>query len=66
MEISWLQLLDQRRSDCEGHEDGEQPRLHVDIAVPQVPEGKGIEEAGEYVKHEFPLKISVDVTELRR
>lgn len=41
--------MDEWRTDGEGHEDGEEPGLHVDVAVAQVPEGKGVEQTGEDV-----------------
>lgn len=58
MKKPWLQLLNQRWRDSERHEDREESRLHIDITVPQVPEGERVEQAGEDVKHELALELS--------
>jgi hypothetical protein len=52
-----LELLDQGRRDGESHEDREEPRLHVDVAISQMPEGKRVEESGEDMKKEFALLL---------
>lgn len=57
MQVSGLELLDQRRSDDESHEDGEESRLHVDIAIAEIPECEGVEEAGDYMEHELALRV---------
>lgn len=55
MDISRLELLYQRWSDCQRHEDREQPRLHVDGAISQMPKCEGVEKPGKDVEHKFAL-----------
>jgi hypothetical protein len=50
-----LELLNQWGRNGQGHEGREQPRLHVNVTISQMPEGKSVEETREYVEHEFAL-----------
>lgn len=64
MQISWLKLLYKGRGDCECHENRKESRLHIDVAVAQMPESESVEEASEYMKHYLPLhdgKVSVEL-----
>ena len=49
----WLELLDQRGRNHQGHEDGKQAGLHVDLGNSNVVECKGVEEPGDDVQHEL-------------
>ena len=55
MDIAWLELLYQRWSYRQGHENREESRLHVDQTIIQMPECEGVEKAGKNVEHEFTL-----------
>lgn len=52
LEEAWLELLHERRSDDERHEDGKEARLHVDLRMAQHPEAEGAEEADEDVQEQ--------------
>lgn len=56
MKELWLQLLDQRGRNRQGHKAGEESRLHVNVAVAQMPESECVEKTGEYMKHHFALE----------
>lgn len=46
-------MLDQRWRDCQRHEDGEQPALHIDSTVAQLIEGEAVEEARKDVQDQL-------------
>lgn len=47
MEKFGLQLLDKRRRDGQGHENGKHARLHVNVTVSQMPESECVEKSSE-------------------
>ena len=49
-----LQLLDQRRRNRQRHEDGEQPRLEIELRLPHAVEGEHVEKARDDVQGELP------------
>jgi len=57
VEVSWLQLLDERRCDSQSHKNAEKTRLHVDLAVAEVPEGKRIKQTSDDVQYELAYDV---------